>query len=40
MLAGQVATLPTGWAGACLTVTVGSTNGWGTNFDDLVHDGG
>ena len=36
VLAGQVATLPTGWAGACLTVTVGSTNGWGTNFDDLV----
>jgi hypothetical protein len=38
--AGQVATVTTGWTGTCTTVTVGSSNGWDTNFDDLVHDSG
>ena len=34
----QVATIVTGWTAGCTTVTVGSSNGWHTNFDDLVHD--
>ena len=34
----QVATLVTGWTAGCTSVTVGSSNGWHTNFDDLVHD--
>jgi hypothetical protein len=38
--AGQVITLATGWTGPCAIVTVGSSNGWDTNFDDLVHAGG
>jgi hypothetical protein len=32
----QKATLTTGWTGTCTTVTVSSTNGWTTNFDNLV----
>jgi hypothetical protein len=35
--AGQVATVTTGWTGTCTIVTLSSTNGWDTNFDDLVH---
>jgi hypothetical protein len=35
--AGQRATISTGWTGTCTTVTVGSTNGWDTNFDNLVY---
>jgi hypothetical protein len=34
--AGQLATISTGWSGQCTTVTVGSTNGWDTNFDQLI----
>jgi hypothetical protein len=30
-------TITTGWTGTCTSVTVGSTNGWDTNFDNLVH---
>jgi hypothetical protein len=33
--AGQLTTFATNWAGTCTTVTIGSTNAWGTNFDDL-----
>jgi hypothetical protein len=40
LAAGQLATISTGWTGTCTTVTVGSTNGWDTNFDNLVHDAG
>jgi hypothetical protein len=29
-------TIATGWTGTCSSVTVGSTNGWDTNFDNLV----
>jgi hypothetical protein len=29
-------TISTGWSNACSTVTVGSTNGWDTNFDNFV----
>ncbi len=29
-------TIATGWTGTCSTVTVGSSNGWETNFDNLV----
>ena len=35
---GQVATIETGWTAACATVTVGSSNGWDTNFDNVVYD--
>jgi hypothetical protein len=35
--AGQAATVTTGWTGTCTTITVSSTNGWDTNFDNLVH---
>jgi hypothetical protein len=35
--AGQLMTLTTGWANPCSgNVTVGSTNGWSTNFDNIV----
>ncbi len=34
--AGEVATIATGWTAPCATVTVTSSNGWDTNFDDLV----
>ena len=33
-------TIATGWSGTCTTVTVGSSNGWNTNFDNLVFDNG
>jgi hypothetical protein len=29
-------TISTGWAQACTTITVSSTNGWNTNFNNLV----
>lgn len=29
-------TIATGWSNPCTTVTVGSTNGWDTNFDNLA----
>jgi len=32
----QRVTIATGWSGTCSTVTVGSSNGWDTNFDNLV----
>ncbi|HEY3061387.1 MAG TPA: PQQ-dependent sugar dehydrogenase, partial [Chloroflexota bacterium] len=35
---GQVITIATNWTGTCTSVGVGSTNGWDTNFDDLVWD--
>jgi hypothetical protein len=31
-------TVVTNWTGTCTTVTLGSTNGWDTNFDNLVID--
>jgi hypothetical protein len=40
MSPGQLMTITTGWAGTCTSVTILSTNGWDTNFDSLVHDGG
>ena len=33
--AGQVMTIKTGWTDACSSVTVTSSNGWQTNFDNL-----
>src|SRR5262245_48026747 len=36
----QLATISTGWSGTCTSVTIGSTNGWDTNFDNLVIDDG
>ena len=33
---GQITTINTDWANACTTVTITSSNGWNTNFDDLV----
>jgi hypothetical protein len=38
--AGQLVTIATGWTAACTTVTLQSTNGWNTNFDNFVHDAG
>jgi glucose/arabinose dehydrogenase/endonuclease YncB( thermonuclease family) len=38
--AGQAATIATGWTASCTSVTATSSNGWDTNFDDLVHDPG
>jgi hypothetical protein len=37
--ANQLLTITTGWTVSCSTVTVGSSNGWDTNFDDLTYDG-
>jgi hypothetical protein len=34
--ANQLVSLPTTWSGTCSTVTVSSSNGWDTNFDNLV----
>ena len=36
--AGQLRTIPTGLTEACSSFTIGSTNGWATNFDNLVFD--
>jgi hypothetical protein len=33
---GQATTITTGWTSACSPVTVASSNGWNTNFDNLV----
>ena len=33
----QVLTIATGWSATCSVVTVGSSNGWDTNFDDIAH---
>jgi hypothetical protein len=37
---GQTQTIPMGFIGACSSVTIRSTNGWNTNFDNLVLDSG
>jgi len=34
--AGQSTTLRPGWSAACANVTIGSSNGWNTNFDNLI----
>jgi thermitase len=34
--ASQLRTITTGWAGTCSTLTVGSSNGWDTNLDNMV----
>jgi hypothetical protein len=34
--ANEITTIVTGWTVPCTTVTLGSTNGWDTNFDDFV----
>jgi hypothetical protein len=36
LLPDQQITIDTGWSGLCSTVTIASTNGWDTNFDNLV----
>jgi hypothetical protein len=40
LASGQLATIATNWSGTCTTVTIMSTNGWDTNFDNLVLSGG
>jgi YVTN family beta-propeller protein len=35
---GQLTTVITGWTAACSRITLGSSNGWDTHFDDLVLD--
>jgi hypothetical protein len=37
LAANQRTTLITNWTGTCGSVTIGSTNGWNTNFDNLVY---
>jgi hypothetical protein len=32
----QLTTIKTGWSGTCASVTIGSSNGWDTNFDNLI----
>ena len=36
LTAGQLTTIQTNWSGTCGSVTISSTNGWDTNFDNLV----
>ena len=36
--AGQLVTISTGWSGNCSSVTIMSSNGWDTNFDNLAYD--
>jgi hypothetical protein len=36
LAADQILQVPTGWTTACSTVTLATTNGWYTNFDNLV----
>jgi hypothetical protein len=36
----QKVTISTGWTNTCTAVTVGSSNGWDTNFDNFVYDNG
>jgi len=36
LAARQTLTIATGWTGTCTAVTVGSSNGWDTNFDNFV----
>jgi hypothetical protein len=40
LAANQLATIETGWSATCSPITVGSTNGWATNFDNVVIDAG
>jgi hypothetical protein len=39
LTAGQLATISTNWTGTCTSVTITSTNGWDTNFDNIVLQG-
>jgi hypothetical protein len=34
----QLQTLVTNWSGPCTSITLSSSNGWDTNFDNLVYD--
>jgi hypothetical protein len=36
LAADHLATISTGWTGACTTITIASSNGWDTNYDNLV----
>lgn len=36
---GQIVTVTTNWTNTCTSVNIASTNGWNTNFDNLVVDG-
>ena len=36
----QLVTITTAWSTTCSVVTVGSSNGWDTNFDDITHSAG
>jgi hypothetical protein len=39
--ANHLVTIATGWTSTCSgTVTIGSTNGWDTNIDNLIFDQG
>ena len=32
----QLTTITTGWTGSCTSLTIGSSNTWDTNFDNLI----
>ena len=36
LVVGQLQSIQTGWTSACSTVVITSSNGWYTNFDNLV----
>jgi len=38
--ANQLLSIATNWTSTCPSVTMTSSNGWNTNFDNLVVDGG
>jgi glucose/arabinose dehydrogenase len=40
LAAGQLQAISTSWTGTCSSVSISSTNGWDTNFDNLVIDRG
>src|SRR6266542_4264203 len=40
LAAGVLQTIATNWSSTCSTVSLASSNGWDTNFDNLVFDGG
>jgi hypothetical protein len=39
LAAGELRTQDTGWSGTCTAVSIASTNGWLTNFDNFVMSG-
>jgi hypothetical protein len=40
VVVGQIVKITTGWSAPCTAITLTSTNGWDTNFDNFVYDSG